>query len=359
MIKQISNSYCCVGLMSGTSLDGLDLVFCELNFVNKTWEYELIKTGTIPYSDYWTKELKGASKLGGESLMRLNREYGKWLGEQVKGFIKGEEKEPDFVASHGHTLFHDPDNQFNFQLGDGAALAATCGLTTVCDFRSMDVCLNGQGAPLVPIGDEHLFGEYDACVNLGGFANVSAKVNGVRRAWDICPVNTVLNKLVSVFGVPYDNNGEMGRSGKVLPDLLERLNALSFYHESYPKSLANEWLINHFYPCLELFQSESKRDLLRTCCEHFASQIALDINGVSNGKVLFTGGGVYNSFLIELIQAKLHGEMIIPSANIIEYKEALIFAFLGALRISNQVNCLWEVTGASRDNCSGAIYSGK
>ncbi|MCU4175173.1 anhydro-N-acetylmuramic acid kinase [Carboxylicivirga sp. N1Y90] len=359
MIKQISNSYCCVGLMSGTSLDGLDLVLCQLDFSNNTWEYKLIKTRTKPYSEYWLKALKNALELGGEDLMRLNREYGKWLGEQVKDFIEGEEKVPDFVASHGHTLFHDPENQFNFQLGDGAALAAACGLTTVCDFRSMDVCLKGQGAPLVPIGDAYLFSEYDACVNLGGFANVSVKLNDKRRAWDICPVNTVLNKLTNYLCLPFDYNGEIGRKGEVLPGLLKQLNILPYYQETCPKSLANEWLIEQFYPCVNSFINESVPDLLRTCYEHFSLQIASDINKVTNGKILFTGGGAYNTFLIELIQSKLSGELIIPSSDLVEYKEALIFAFLGALRISNQMNCLQEVTGADNDSCSGAVYSGK
>lgn len=358
MLKQISKSYCCIGLMSGTSLDGLDIVLCYLFDEGGKWGFEIVKTKTVVYSDKWKQDLSSAGELKGSDLLRLSRCYGKWIGEQVTEFMDGEDVVPDFIASHGHTVFHDPQNQFNYQLGDGAMIAAVSGITTVCDFRSLDVALGGEGAPLVPIGDYLLFDAFDACVNLGGFANVSGNIDGKRRSWDICPVNIVLNKLVGSFNLNYDDKGELGRQGRVVKELLDKLNGLAYYSQAWPKSLSHEWLINAFDPNINRFKAYGVPDLLRTCYEHFAVKIANDVNLIGCGEILFTGGGVYNSFLMQLIQSRLNGKLIVPEEDIIEYKEALIFALLGALRISNQTNCLSSVTGAVQDSCSGAIYYG-
>ncbi len=342
--------------MSGTSLDGLDVVLCELNYIDNQWSYEFVDCSTIVYDSEMKNALKSAPILMVKELLELHRHYGKWLGEQVNDFMKGRGEEPIFIASHGHTVFHEPDVHLNFQLGDGNMIAAVTGISTVSDFRSMDVCLNGQGAPLVPVGDKLLFSDYDACVNIGGFANVSCELNGQRIAWDICPVNFVINRLISALGLSMDEGGQIGQKGMLIPELLDELDSIAYYQKAAPKSLAQEWVEDCFWPIIDRYRNFDLSDVLRTCYEHMSTAIANDINEkVSVGKVLFTGGGVYNSFLMRLIRAKLKAELVIPDKQLVEYKEALVFALLGALRYRGEINCLKSVTGADRDCSSGII----
>ncbi|MCU4157585.1 anhydro-N-acetylmuramic acid kinase [Carboxylicivirga sp. A043] len=356
MIKQIKNSYCCVGLMSGTSLDGLDMVLCQLEKRDNKWVFDIKRSETIDYSAEWRERLKGSPNLSGKELMLLHRNYGKWLGSAVHDFLKDESTPPDLIASHGHTVFHEPQNQFNFQLGDGNMIAAITGVSTVSDFRSLDVCLNGQGAPLVPIGDQLLFSEYEACVNIGGFVNVSCDIDGVRRAWDICPANFVINRLVGKMGLSMDENGAIGLQGKIIQVLLQELNELPYYQQTAPKSLAQEWVDNSFWPIVNKYDSHDLPDVIRTCYEHFARVISNDLNRyTSKGTLLFTGGGVFNLFLMDLIKQHCKTQVIIPEKQLVNYKEALIFALLGVLRYRGEVNCLKTVTGATHDACSGVV----
>jgi len=355
MLKQINKTYCCVGLMSGTSLDGLDIVLCNLSINDKKWSYSFLKTQTIDYPLFWKERLQTAMDLKGYYLLKLHREYGTWLGEQVKLFLQDEKSVPDLIASHGHTIFHEPNNKFNFQLGDGASLAASAGITTVSDFRSLDICMEGQGAPLVPVGDELLFNQYAACVNLGGFANVSCQQDGVRVAWDICAVNFVLNRLAGRVGLNYDRNGELGKKGRVLEELKSELDNLTYYTEVFPKSLGQEWVEKDVWPIMVKYLNEPIEDVLYTYYKHAAMVIASDLKSISKGAVLFTGGGVHNTFLMSLIESQLHLEMVIPDKSLVDYKEALIFCLLGALRFDNQINCLASVTGARENSSSGVI----
>lgn len=355
-MKQLNKSYCCVGLMSGTSLDGLDLVLCQLRRDAGQWSYQLHKTSTVAYTAAWQKRLESAASLSGYELMALHRQYGDYLGRQVNDFLKGGSLNPDLIASHGHTVFHQPAQKVSLQIGDGAMIAAQTGIPTVSDFRTLDITLGGQGAPLVPIGDQWLFPRYQACVNLGGFANLSCNQAEKRVAWDISPVNFVVNRLVQPLGKAFDENGLIGQSGRVIDALLERLNKLPYYQQSAPKSLGEEWVNTQFWPILDDYRGWASEDLIRTCYEHFAWQIALNLNKIGAGEFLFTGGGVYNRFLMQRITHQLNGTVIIPDEQLIDFKEALVFALLGVLRLEHEVNCLASVTGARCDSSSGVIH---
>jgi anhydro-N-acetylmuramic acid kinase len=342
--------------MSGTSLDGLDMVLCELKKQGNKWTYHINKSATIDYSSKWKERLKHSVDLPGKQLLLLHREYGSWLGNAISDFLTNVDKQPDLVASHGHTVFHEPENNFNFQLGDANMIAAKTGITTVSDFRSLDVCLNGQGAPLVPIGDQLLFSEYDACVNIGGFVNVSCDIDGGRKAWDICPANFVINRLVDRIGLSMDKDGAIGQQGHIVQALLDELNALPYYEMHAPKSLAQEWVDTAFWPVLNKYDSESLPNIIRTCYQHFTLVISHELSQYAeNGKVLFTGGGVLNEFLMSLIRQYCKAQVIIPDIQLVDYKEALVFALLGVLRLNGDTNCLKTVTGADRDCSSGIV----
>ena len=347
-----------IGIMSGTSLDGVDVAYCHFIEKKDNWEFCIHQAETIEYSSHWKKRLDEAKSLSGYGLAVLHTEYGHLLGNLVKNFIGKYKLAPDFIASHGHTVFHQPDRHFTSQIGSGAEIAAITGKTVVCDFRTTDVALGGQGAPLVPVGDELLFTGYGYCLNLGGFANISYNKGSRRIAYDICPANIVLNHLSNQLGIEFDKDGLMAASGTIDETLLNKLNHISYYSKNPPKSLGAEWLEKNFLPLL----TESPvgiHDQLRTVVEHIAVQIATSISQKSNTRILTTGGGAHNTFLIKRMRNKLKNiEIIIPDKNLINHKEAMIFAFLGLLRILKQTNCLKSVTGAASDNIGGAVYLG-
>lgn len=342
-----------IGLMSGTSLDGLDICLVQFEKQNSAWKFQILKAETISYSKDWEDQLRNSIYLSAEKLLELHSEYGFYLGKEVKSFISRHKIENiEVISSHGHTIFHQPQKKFTLQIGDGRAIKLETGLPVVYDFRSQDVLMGGNGAPLVPIGDELLFSEYDACLNLGGFSNISLQFNGKRIAFDIAPVNIVLNKLAQNFNQNFDNNGELAKQGKVNINLLEKLNSLEFYSQSHPKSLGIEWCNKEI---LHLFTNADAKDVLATFTEHAAEQISRVFNQYQLKKVLFTGGGTHNSFLIKKIKEKTKSEIIIPEKEIIDFKEAMIFAFMGVLRINNEINILSSATGSSFDHSSGII----
>jgi len=352
MMKQIlKNSYRVIGQMSGTSLDGLDLVAVEFEFSGEKWKHKIIDAKTISYSETWAKKLRSAHLLSGSELLQVHNKYGKFLAGQITRFSKNFNAE--LIASHGHTIFHQPENRFTFQLGNGSVIAAETGITTVADFRQPDVALGGQGAPLVPAGDGLLFGQFDYCLNIGGFANISYEKSGQRIAFDICPANIILNHFAAKQGLPFDKDGLLGRNGKINPDLLVKLNSLDFYKKEPPKSLGREWIESEFLPIIDGFPG-SDSDKLRTVYEHFAIQMAKATN--KPGKMLVTGGGAFNKFMIERLKELSVANIVIPDSETINFKEALIFAFLGVLRIRNEINCLASVTGARKDHSSGVIF---
>lgn len=343
--------------MSGTSLDGVDIAYCIFLNENKKWSYKIECAETISYDAFWRNTLGSLEKSTAFDFVKIHKQYGHFLGKSISEFVKKYNISPDFIASHGHTIFHQPEKKITFQLGDGAAIVSEINVPVVCDFRSSDVALGGQGAPLVPIGDEFLFPDYDYCLNLGGFANISFKENKKRIAFDICPVNIVLNNIAAACGKEYDKNGDIASCGKMNSDLLNKLNGLDFYKNPFPKSLGKEWVTENFNPLVDEF-SISSEDKLHTICEHISFQISNIVNQKKKDKMLVTGGGAYNSFLISRLKEKCKVEIVIPEKKIIDFKEALIFAFLGVLRMTNHANCLRSVTGAIKDNIGGAVYLG-
>jgi anhydro-N-acetylmuramic acid kinase len=347
-------SYFSIGVMSGTSLDGLDLVACRFEH-NQSWSFEVLKAVTVPYSHKWVNKLSEAAGLNAIDFALLNNEYGRFIGKQVASFCSDLPQKPDFVSSHGHTIFHQPLNRLTVQIGSGAFIAAYSGLPTVCDFRSLDMALKGQGAPLVPIGDELLFGDYELCLNLGGIANVSYREDGERKAFDICPANMAFNHFIKELGYEYDLDGNLGRTGEVQEELLGLLNGLEYYKQTGPKSLGREWFENDFLQLIRSFQLYPA-DILRTLYEHVSDQLANAVDHFPKGQILITGGGAHNVFLIELFSEKTKHKTSVPSAQIIDFKEAIIFAFLGVLRKREEINCLKSVTGSDHDHSGGAIY---
>jgi anhydro-N-acetylmuramic acid kinase len=347
--------YKVIGLMSGTSLDGVDIAWCEFEQRNNQWSFEIRNAVTIAYSDLWRKRLSEANNLDAYNFSLLNCEYGSYLGDHVRDFVLRYSLMPDLVASHGHTIFHRPDLGVTVQIGHGAYIAKSSGLPVVCDFRSPDVARGGEGAPLVPVGDQLLFSEYRYCLNLGGFGNISFDQSGERIAFDICPVNIVLNHLARKMGKSFDENGNIARQGEIDANLLASLNELSYYQKNPPKSLGREWLESVVLPILEK-STISTKDKIRTFTEHIAIQVVESTINKKIGQILVTGGGAHNVFLLKRIEFHSNNKIVIPDQLLTDYKEAMIFAFLGLRRYQGLNNIFGSVTGASCDLCSGAIY---
>lgn len=345
-----------IGLMSGSSLDGVDIAYVNFSHDNKKWFFQIVEAGNVPYSEYWKEQLSSAFNKDKEELKELDIEYGKYLGTITKKFIKKYEMEPKLIASHGHTIFHRPEEGFTLQIGDGQQIANETGIMTINDFRTEDVEKGGQGAPLVPIGDRHLFAEYPICLNIGGIANVSYELNNQRIAYDICMANQLLNYLAGKLGYDYDNNGNFAKQGKINQELLNILNENPYYRQEAPKSLGREFFENVQHKIID-DSDLSVNDLLATATEHIAFQIVNATNDLEPTKMLITGGGAKNQYLIERIKNLSKHEIIIPETMIIDYKEALIFAFLAALKMEGKINVLSSVTGASSDSSSGKIWN--
>ena len=349
--------YHAIGLMSGTSFDGLDIVYCSFNY-NNGWGFNIINSECIKYSKQWVSKIIKANNLNAREFLILHKDYGTFLGEQVNIFIKKNKiTQLNCISSHGHTIFHEPKKGLTFQLGSGAAIAAITNKTVVSDFRTLDISLGGQGAPLVPFGDELLFNKYNYCLNLGGIANISFLEKGNRIGGDITFANMASNFLVAKLGYNYDNNGNIASSGKVNHELLTQLNSNAFFQKEMPKSLAREDFENWFLPIFNANKKTNIPDQLATLGLHVAESISNTIKK-NKSDVLITGGGTYNKYWINLLKKNYAIECIIPQNNIIDYKEALIFAFLGVMRLEKNINILKTVTGASRDNIGGVIHFG-
>jgi anhydro-N-acetylmuramic acid kinase len=349
---QVKNKYKAIGCMSGTSLDGLDIAFCTFELKTE-FKFDIVSATTLAFENSLKEKLKNAHLLSGRELFLLDHELGNFIGINIRKFLDKNSLVPDFIASHGHTVFHEPHNGGSLQIGNGHQIHSNTRLPVITDFRNMDIAFGGQGAPLVPAGDEHLFPEYDCCLNLGGFSNISLKKDTKRMAWDICPVNTILNDASQKLGQKYDSGGELGRKGHSNPEMVGVLNGLEYYSLKPPKSLGREFLYERFYPAISEFSSDPC-DLLASYYEHISEMIA--VNTPPHSRVLVTGGGAYNSFLIEKIKKKSSAEFILPEKVIIDYKEALIFAFLGILKLLGKNNCLASATGSVKDNIGGIIY---
>ena len=347
--------YRVIGLMSGTSLDGLDMACCRLERNYSGWNYKISDAVTINYDDFMTEFLSDTKKYSGTELEQRNIFFGNFIGMEVIKFLKINGFKADLLASHGHTIFHQPEKGITYQLGDGRTIATVTGITTISDFRILDIMNGGQGAPLVPVGDELLFAEFDYCLNLGGFSNISYRYNNSRVAFDICPVNIFLNHVCRKIGKDYDNNGMLASRGSLISILLDKLNDLNYYHLRFPKSLSREWFETIFLPVVDKFDYPAE-DILRTACEHIAVQIAGVLGMKPGRRVLLSGGGVYNTFLIKLISEKTKAILETPDDKLIKFKEALVFALLGVLKFRNEVNCYSSVTGAKYNSSCGTIY---
>ncbi|MBU3823079.1 anhydro-N-acetylmuramic acid kinase [Flavobacteriaceae bacterium XHP0103] len=351
----IKSEYKVIGVMSGTSLDGIDLVYAKFEKKAK-WHFDILVAETYNYDNTWRENLKKLVSYSHHQLDKTDNDYTEYLAHVINRFIeKNKITEIDAVCSHGHTALHRPESRLTYQIGNKPFLANLIGNVVVCDFRVQDVELGGQGAPLVPIGDKLLFSEYDFCLNLGGFANISTDIDNERIAYDICPANIVLNHYMKFLEEEYDDDGIEASKGNINTFLLESLNGLKFYESTHPKSLGLEWVASEVFPLIDSFKIDLQ-DILRTFVEHIAIQISKEINKKNNASVLVSGGGVYNGFLIKRLESLTHNKIVIPSKNIIEFKEALIFAFLGVLKLRNEVNTLKSVTGAIKDHSSGVVY---
>jgi anhydro-N-acetylmuramic acid kinase len=347
-----------IGLMSGTSLDGLDVAYCVFDHAAGKWQYSIREAKTYEYPAELKVRLIAAETADARSLIELHAEFGLYCGLLVSLFMADTGLRPEFIASHGHTIFHRPDLGYTFQLGCGASIAAANGITTISDFRTADVALGGQGAPLVPVGDMLLFADHEMCLNIGGFANISYDLNGKRIAYDVCPANIILNKLAQEAGAAYDNEGNMAAGGQMIAGLLAELEELEYYAAPAPKSLGKEWLLNTMLPVIEKYRSFPLPDIMHTVTCHIAARIAHALHAYPAGKVLITGGGALNTYLVSLIRKQCDNRIIIPDLLTVQFKEALIFGFLGLLRLRGENNCLASVTGAKTDHCSGSIHLG-
>ncbi len=351
------NQYKLIGLMSGTSGDGLDIAFCEFDKTDH-WTYTIVHGETIPFPKKLGRKLQKSLKLNALKLAQLDVDFGRWMGEQVAKFCEQHAIKPEAVASHGHTVFHQPAKSLSLQIGNGWALHQASGLPVINDFRMLDVLLGGQGAPLVPIGDHLLFSEYDYCLNLGGIANISMEIDQKRLAYDISPFNLLLNYFAQKLGQEYDKEGTLAESGKLLPKVFAELNKLPYYAVLGAKSLGREDL----YDFMEILEKKKYKpeNILHTLVEHYVHQIekSLPISTGKQKKILCTGGGSFNTFFMQELQRKIGGSVIISEVDpqLIHFKEALVFAFLGVLRLRGETNCLASVTGATRDNCGGMVF---
>ena len=357
--------YRVIGLMSGSSLDGLDIVFTELEERAGKWAFDIKAAECISYSDEWSHKLQQATSLNAYEYLLMHTAYGKYIGDTVNAFIEEHalDHQVQLISSHGHTTFHAPQFGMTAQLGDGAAIAAATGINVVSDLRAMDVALGGQGAPIVPLGEKLLLSQYTYYLNLGGIANISFNAEKY-IAFDVCPANRVLNMLASKAGKAYDDGGDMAGSGTLNTALLTQLNNLEYYKQPYPKSLANNFGTDIIYPLIDAINLKVE-DALRTYTEHIVQQIVYAFNSLSatdTKQMLVTGGGAFNKFLIERLQQSLQAlniEVVVPNDDLIKYKEALIMALLGVLRWREEDTVLQSVTGASRNSIGGAVWIGQ
>ena len=347
-------TYKSIGLMSGTSADGLDVCCATFTLKNGKWSYKIDCAKGYSYAPELKDILMNkVQKMSALEFITFHSQYGHFLGQKVNEFMKEFNVKPDLIASHGSTVFHEPSKRIMFQIGDGAAIVAETGIQTVSDFRRLDIMLGGQGAPLVPVGDRALFGSYDYCLNIGGFSNISYDDGPRRIAFDISPVNYVINRYCRTIGLEMDRDGEIAAKGSVNDALLNDLNSLDYYSQKPPKSLAREWVEKNVFPLIDKY-SLTLEDTLRTYYEHCAFQLA---KVTDKGKsILVTGGGAWNKFLLERMEALSGCTLKVPEPEVVDYKEALIFAFLGVLYMTDTPSCLSSVTGAAKDNIGGMLF---
>lgn len=348
-----NNTYRVLGVMSGTSLDGVDLAVCQFSLNNDVWEYQIDESITVPYSRELIKELSQATQASALDLNLLEVKLSAFIGNLCKKIIGSHNV--DFIASHGHTIFHQPEKGLTTQIGDGNIIHSITNKPVIYDFRSLDVAKGGQGAPLVPLTDKLLFGNYDYCLNLGGIANISFDNDGIRKAFDIVPCNMILNKIANRHGKEFDEGGRIASSGEVVENLLNKWNNLDYYQLNGVKSLGYEWVERNYF---DEISRNTVENVAATATEHITDQIAISCQlDSNNAKLLITGGGAKNDYLIRMLKKKLLNkvDIHIPDQKTIDFKEALAFAFLGVKKVRGEINILSSVTGAISDSSSGVM----
>lgn len=363
--------YRAIGVMSGSSLDGLDVAFTEFTEMAGKWSYEIKAAECLKYDEAWVKKLQQATTLSALDYQLLHTAYGHYIGQRINEFIDkyGLHYQVQMIASHGHTTFHVPEHRMTAQLGDGAAIAAVTGINVVSDLRAIDLALGGQGAPIVPIGEKLLLGDYAFFLNLGGIANISYNHPTRYVAFDVCPANRVLNMLAAEAGKPYDDGGQIAATGSVNRSLLSVLNNFEYYRQHYPKSLANDFGTGVVFPAIGNAALNTP-DALATYTEHIAVQITEAVRKLSadlplhteQPKMLICGGGAHNHVLVERLKELLQPlsvEVVVPDDQLADYKEALIMALIGVLRWREENNVLSSVTGSVRDSIGGAVWIGQ
>lgn len=363
------DTYRVLGLMSGSSMDGLDIAYCHFSVdEDGNWSYEIKAAETVEYPRKWHLRLRNLTMQNAITYIKTHTYFGHYMGELVNEFIDRHElgEQIDFIASHGQTIFHQPENMLSSQIGDGAALAAVTGLPVICNFRTSDVAYGGQGAPIVPMGDKLLFPAFSFCLNLGGIANLTVNRGGGQMAgYDVCAANLVLNKLAESLGQPFDMGGANARAGQLDDRLLEELDNSWYYKKEPPKTLGGGWVRKVLMPIFRHYRIPTE-DKLHTYVEHVAGQIHRDIaqccddfdmGAPDQQRVLVSGGGVFNDYLMERLKDLAEAEVIVPDRNLVKFKEALIIGLLGVLRLRGENNVLSDVTGASQDSCGGEIYA--
>ena len=354
-------SYLGIGLMSGTSMDGLDIACCRFEENEDHYGFELVASQQVDFPEIWKSRLLNLPAQTAEVYAKTHVYFGHWLGQTVREFIHQHQLKPDFVAAHGQTIFHQPEKNFTAQIGDGETLASYLECPIVSNFRNKDVALGGQGAPLVPLGEKYLFPHQRLFLNLGGFSNLTYET----LAFDISPCNIVLNALAGRIDhdppLAYDPEGAIAASGTSDTALLRALNQLPYFQKKPPKSLGWEWVEAQVLPLLAA-TDRPVADLLHTYCLHIAAQIGIAADHVtaSGQEILITGGGRHNRFLMQQIAQQLAARNIgidtQATPSLIDYKEAIIFAFLGLRVLTGKTTALHTVTGAPFDNLSGAVH---
>ena len=356
--------------MSGSSLDGLDIVFVEMEENGGKWNYQVLNATCLPYDTAMQEKLRAAPHLKARELAALDASYGRYIGEKVNEFISANKLEykVGLIASHGHTVFHEPPH-YTTQIGNGAFISATTSLPVVSDLRTMDVAMGGQGAPIVPMAEFLFYPDFNYFLNIGGIANISYRGEEAYDAFDVCPANRVLNMLAQEAGKSYDKDGIISAGGQLVEVLLDQLNAQEYYWQSYPKSLANEFGTDVIFPLVQSFKLDPK-DALRTYVEHIGMQVAESVHQInrkrgvkSQGeKIMVTGGGAFNKFLIERLQFHLNQfemKVVIPDHQTVEFKEAIAMALLGVLRWREEATVIKTVTGAKQESIGGSLWMGK
>jgi anhydro-N-acetylmuramic acid kinase len=360
-------TYNVIGMMSGSSLDGIDIAYIHLTENEGSWNYNIEIAECIPFPQKWRLRLQSLVLQNAVTYLKTDTYFGHFLGDLVRKFVEEHSLagKVDFVASHGQTIFHQPENQMTSQIGDGAAISSECGLPVICNFRTLDIALGGQGTPVAPIADKLLFSNFRYCLNLGGIANLSAKLDDGRLiGFDNCGANMVLNALAGELDLDFDKDGDTARTGKIHDELLTELNAQWYYEKPYPKSLGGGWVTKVFLPLFRKYRIPTE-DKLRTAVEHIAIQVAKDVNVViekenitkdPQDQMLITGGGAFNKLLIERIATLASIQVVVPDATTIKFKESLLMALMGCLRLRQEVNVLSSVTGAKEDSIGGEVF---